>query len=196
MNPVDIEVAVHHKLALWLCPECVGSLPANPSDSSWCDCILERSGENLTELNIGSEAPDFESVDQNGNKVRLSGFRGKTVVLYFYPKDNTPGCTAEACSFRDDMDSIAEAGIKVLGVSADGVDSHKKFEKKHGLNFTLVADPGRDIIDMYGVRGTFGAAHRVTFLIDHDGRIRHIWPRVRPRGHSAEVLEKVKELGL
>ena len=150
----------------------------------------------MTELSAGSQAPDFESVDQNGNKVRLSGFRGKTVVLYFYPKDNTPGCTAEACSFRDDMEPIADAGIKVLGVSADGVDSHKKFEKKYNLNFTLVADPGRNIIDEYGVRGAFGTARRVTFLIDREGRIRHIWPKVSPRGHSAEVLEKVKELGL
>jgi peroxiredoxin Q/BCP len=150
----------------------------------------------LTELSAGSQAPGFESVDQNGNKVRLSGFRGKTVVLYFYPKDNTPGCTAEACSFRDDMEPIAEAGIKVLGVSADGVDSHKKFEKKYNLNFTLVADPDRKIIDEYGVRGAFGTARRVTFLIDREGRIRHIWPKVSPRGHSAEVLEKVKELGL
>ncbi len=94
------------------------------------------------------------------------------------------------------MDQIAEAGIKVLGVSADGVDSHKKFEKKYDLNFTLVADPGRNIIDEYGVRGAFGTARRVTFLIDPDGKIRHVWQKVSPRGHSAEVLEKVKELGL
>lgn len=150
----------------------------------------------MTELSAGSQAPDFESVDQNGNKVRLSDFRGKTVVLYFYPKDNTPGCTAEACAFRDDMEPIAEAGIKVLGVSADGVDSHKRFEKKYNLNFTLVADAGRNIIDEYGVRGAFGTARRATFLIDHEGKIRYIWPKVSPRGHSAEVLGKVKELGL
>jgi len=94
------------------------------------------------------------------------------------------------------MEPIAEAGIKVLGVSADGVDSHKKFEKKYNLNFTLVADPGRNIIDEYGVRGAFGTARRVTYLIDHEGKIRYIWPKVSPRGHSAEVLEKVKESGL
>jgi len=150
----------------------------------------------LAELNVGSQAPDFDSVDQDGNRVRLSDFQGKTIVLYFYPKDNTPGCTAEACSFRDDMELIAEAGIKVLGVSADGVDSHKKFERKYGLNFTLVADPQKKIIDAYGVGGSFGTARRVTFLIDHEGKIRHIWPKVSPKGHSAEVLEKVKEIGL
>ena len=150
----------------------------------------------MAELNVGSQAPDFDSVDQDGNRVRLSDFQGKTIVLYFYPKDNTPGCTAEACSFRDDMELIAEAGIKVLGVSADGVDSHKKFERKYGLNFTLVADPQKKIIDAYGVGGSFGTARRVTFLIDHEGKIRHIWPKVSPKGHSAEVLEKVKEIGL
>ena len=170
--------------------------PDNPPDSSRRACFLMRRGETLTELSVGSQAPDFESTDQNGNKVRLSDYRGKTVVLYFYPKDNTPGCTAEACSFRDDMEPIAEAGIKVLGVSADGVDSHKNFEKKYNLNFTLVADPGKIIIDEYGVRGAFGTSRRVTFLIDHEGKIRHVWPKVRPRGHSGEVLEKVKELGL
>jgi len=94
------------------------------------------------------------------------------------------------------MQQIAEAGIKVLGVSADGVESHKKFEKQYGLNFTLVADSGKNIINEYGVKSAFGTARRVTFLIDHEGKIRHIWPKVSPRGHSTEVLEKIKELGM
>lgn len=153
-------------------------------------------GESLNELMIGSEAIDFESVDQNGKRVRLVEFRGKTVALYFYPKDNTPGCTVEACSFRDDMGILAKAGIVVLGVSTDSAESHKRFEKKHDLNFTLVADPDKKIVESYGVKGSFGTARRVTFLIDRNGIIRHIWPKVSPRGHGAEVLEKAKELGL
>ncbi len=152
--------------------------------------------ETVTELKIGSEAVDFESVDQNGKKVSLGDFRGKTVVLYFYPKDNTPGCTVEACSFRDDMDVLTGAGIVVLGISTDGAESHKRFERKHGLNFTLVADPEKKIVEAYGVKGSFGTARRVTYLIDKNGIIRHIWPKVNPRGHSTEVLKKTQELGL
>jgi len=147
-------------------------------------------------LEVGSKAPDFESVDQEGNKVRLSDYRGKTVALYFYPKDNTPGCTVEACSFRDDRVDLEEAGIKVLGVSADSKDSHKRFEKKYNLNFTLVADSEKRIIESYDVKGPFGTARRMTFLIDKDGIIRHIWSKVSPKGHSIEVLEKAKELKL
>lgn len=150
----------------------------------------------MAKLGIGIRAPDFESVDQDGKSLRLSDFRGKSVALYFYPKDNTPGCTVEACSFRDDMDDVLAAGIKVLGVSSDDSGSHKNFERKHKLNFTLVADPDRRIIETYGAKGPFGTARRVTFLIDKDGVIRYIWPRVSPKGHSKEVIEKVKELGL
>ena len=128
--------------------------------------------------------------------MRLSDFRGKTVVLYFYPKDNTPGCTAEACSFRDDSSDLEKAGVKVLGISADGVKSHKRFEQKYGLNFTLLADASKEIIERYGAKGKFGTARRVTYLIDRDGVIRHIWSKVHAVGHSKEVLEKVKELDL
>lgn len=145
---------------------------------------------------VGASAPDFDAADQDGRIVRLSDFRGKAVALYFYPKDDTPGCTAEACSFRDNMNVVQAAGIKVLAVSADGKESHKKFERKYGLNFTLVADPEKKIIQAYGVKSAFGMARRVTFLIDKDGIIRHVWPKVKPKGHSEEVLEKAKELGL
>jgi len=150
----------------------------------------------MSELKVGTPAVDFEALDQNGSTVRLSDFRGKTVVLYFYPKDNTPGCTAEACSFRDDMGILEKAGIKVLGVSTDGQESHKRFERKYELNFTLVADPEKKIVNAYGVKGAFGTARRVTYLIDGEGMIRHIWPKVSPRAHSVEALEKAKELGL
>lgn len=150
----------------------------------------------MAKLGIGIQAPDFDSVDQDGKNVSLGDFRGKTVALYFYPKDNTPGCTVEACSFRDDMDDVLAAGIKVLGVSSDDSGSHKNFERRNKLNFTLVADPDRKIIEAYGVKGPFSTARRVTFLIDKEGVIRHIWPRVSPKGHSREVIEKTKELGL
>ena len=145
---------------------------------------------------IGQSAIDFEAVDQDGKKIRLGDFEGKVVALYFYPKDNNPGCTAEACSFRDDSDELEAAGIKVLGVSADSVESHKRFEKKHNLNLTLIADKSREIIEAYGVKGQFGTARRVTYLIDRDGVIKHVWFKVHASGHSREVLEKVKELGL
>ena len=120
----------------------------------------------MPELKVGQMSIDFETVDQDSNKVRLSDLRGKTVVLYFYPKDNTPGCTAEACSFRDDSSDLEKAGVKVLGISADGVKSHKRFEQKYGLNFTLLADASKEIIERYGAKGKFGTARRVTYLID------------------------------
>ncbi len=150
----------------------------------------------MTKIGLGTQASDFIAIDQDGNKVKLSDFRGKAVALYFYPKDDTPGCTAEACSFRDDMVDVQASGIKVLGVSSDSAESHKRFERKHKLNFTLVADPDREIIKAYGVKGPFGVARRVTFLIDKDGVIRHVWPKVSPKDHSKEVIAKVKELGL
>lgn len=137
----------------------------------------------------GEEAPDFEAEDQEGEKVRLSDFRGKKVVLYFYPKDDTPGCTKEACSFRDSIESLEEKGTVVLGVSADTVDSHREFVDKHGLNFTLLADPDKEMIEDYGVEGRFGNAARVTFLIDEDGRVERVYRNVDPENHAEEVLE-------
>ncbi len=150
----------------------------------------------MTKVGIGAQAPDFDSTDQDGNRVKLSNFRGKTMVLYFYPRDDTPGCTAEACSFRDDMGDVEASGIKVLGVSSDSTESHKRFERKYKLNFTLVADPDRTIIETYGVKGPFGVARRVTFLIDREGMIRYVWPKVNPKEHSKEVIAKAKELGI
>jgi len=146
-------------------------------------------------LKIGTKAPDFEAVDQNGKTVRLADFKGNPVVLYFYPKDDTPGCTAEACNFRDNMDKFQEKGVKVLGVSVDGDKSHKKFEQKYNLNFTLVSDSKKDITKKYGVLGE-RTASRVTYILDKDGKIVHIYPKVSPKEHAVEVLNKMSELKL
>lgn len=145
-------------------------------------------------LNVGSEAPDFETIDQDGRKVKLSDFKDKVVVLYFYPKDNTPGCTMEAKNFRDNMEIFKEKGIKVFGVSVDSSESHKKFEEKLGLNFTLLSDKQKDIVKKYGVLG-LATAKRVTYIIK-DGKIVYVYPKVSPKEHATEVYNKIKELNL
>ena len=144
-------------------------------------------------LKAGDMAPDFSSVDQNGKPVKLSDFRGNPVVVYFYPKDDTPGCTKEACNFRDNYGVYEKAGVKVLGVSVDDPHSHKKFEEKYKLNFTLVADHEKKISENYGVLGE-RSAKRVTYLIDGNGKVVHVYPKVSPDGHAVEVMKKLKEL--
>ncbi|WP_010916677.1 thioredoxin-dependent thiol peroxidase [Thermoplasma volcanium] len=146
-------------------------------------------------LKVGDQAPDFETVDQSGSKVRLSDFKGQPVVLYFYPKDNTPGCTTEACNFRDNFNSFKEAGIKVIGVSVDSPESHKRFAEKYQLNFTLASDKEKEICKKYGVLG-LATAKRVTYIIDRDGKIVYVYPKVTPKDHAVEVMNKIKELGL
>ncbi len=146
---------------------------------------------------VGDVAPGIEAETYGGAKIKLSDYKGKrTVALYFYPKDNTPGCTKEACSMRDGMDELQKLGIQVLGVSTDGVKSHENFRSKFDLNFPLLSDKSKDIINAYGVESDYGSASRITFLIDKSGVIRHIWMKVRTSSHFEEVVEKVKELGL
>ncbi len=147
-------------------------------------------------LREGDWAPDFELPDLTGKKIRLSEFRGKKiVVLYFYPKDDTPGCTREACSFRDSYSVYKEAGAEVLGVSLDGVSSHQRFASKYNLPFTLLSDHEKTISKTYGVlRPTGTSTDRVTFIIDKEGRIAKIYPHVRVDGHSDEVLAVIKNL--
>ncbi len=147
-------------------------------------------------LSVGEKAPEFETTDQNGNKVTLGKFRGMPVVLYFYPKDDTPGCTTEACSFRDNHDIYRKHGVEVLGVSVDGEESHKKFVDKFNLNFTLLADSNKEIVIKYGVIQDNGHAKRVTYLIDQDGKIAHVYEKVTPKEHAETVLSKLRELGL
>jgi len=146
---------------------------------------------------VGDIAPGFEAETYGGEKIKLSDYIGKSIVaLYFYPKDNTPGCTKEACSMRDAMDELQKLGVQVLGVSTDGVKSHEGFRNKFDLNFPLLSDKGKDVITAYGVESDYGSARRITFLIDKSGVVRHVWSKVKTASHSDEVLEKVKELGL
>ena len=146
---------------------------------------------------VGDKAPDFNGETYGGGKITLSDFEGKkTVALYFYPKDNTPGCTKEACSMRDGMKDLEKLGIQVLGVSTDSVKSHEGFRDKFSLNFPLLSDKSKDIVKAYGVESDHGSARRVTFLIDKLGIVRYVWQKVDTARHSEEVIDKVKELEL
>ena len=152
-------------------------------------------------ISSGIPAPDFSLADENKATRRLSDFRGKPVVLYFYPKDDTPGCTTEACNFRDDYSAYEKANITILGVSPDTSASHAKFKKKYSLPFTLLADEGHKICDLYGVWGPkkymgreYEGVLRTTFLIDKDGKIAKVFENVRPAEHSPEVISAVQSL--
>ncbi len=146
-------------------------------------------------LTEGKSAPEFSGVDQKGTTIRLGDLRGKWVALYFYPKDDTPGCTAEACSFRDNMASLTALGLEVVGVSTQDVRSHEKFSKKYDLSFRLVADPDKKITEAYDVSGMFGMAKRVTYLIDPEGTIRDVYQSgSRPSSHVTHVQEVVAKL--
>jgi peroxiredoxin Q/BCP len=144
----------------------------------------------------GNPAPDFTLTSDSGERVSLSQFRGQRVVLYFYPKDDTPGCTAQACGIRDSYDDFEQRGAVVLGVSPDEESSHVKFKQKYGLPFTLLADPDHEVAEQYGVWGerkymgkTYMGVERSTFLIDEDGRIAKVMRRVKPDTHAERVLE-------
>ena len=143
----------------------------------------------------GKPAPDFELATDTGERVKLSDYRGQAVVLYFYPKDDTPGCTVEACGFRDSYDDFVKRGAVVLGVSPDDEASHVKFKDKFSLPFTLLADPEHAVADQYGVWGekkfagkTYFGVNRTTFLIDSDGNVAKVMHNVKPDGHPEQVL--------
>jgi peroxiredoxin Q/BCP len=157
--------------------------------------------EPTLKLKVGDAAPDFTASNQDGETVSLADLRGKTVALYFYPKDDTPGCTVEACAFRDEWAALKKAGVVVLGVSTDPVKSHAKFAQKHRLPFPLLADESRKLVTAYGVWGEkvfmgrkYQGTHRVTFLVGPDGRITDIWPKVKPEQHAREVLAAAQRL--
>ena len=147
-------------------------------------------------LKAGDKAPGFTAKDQNGKTVSLSDFSGKKVILYFYPKDDTPGCTAEACDFRDNYQSMLSKGFEVIGVSTDDEKSHKKFETKYSLPFPLIADSDKSIVEAYGVwveKNMYGKKYmgtaRTTFIIDGDGTIRHIIEKVDTKNSSQQVID-------
>ena len=149
-------------------------------------------------MNIGDIAPDIELLDSNGSIVKLSDFRGRKVVLYFYPKDNTPGCTRQACAFADNYAEYKKRNIVVIGISKDSVDSHRKFAGKYNLPFILLADPELQAIRSYGVwqeKKLYGKVSmgvvRTTFIISEEGIIEAVMPKVKPDTNAAEILEKL-----
>lgn len=151
-------------------------------------------------LKVGDPAPAFTAATTGGGRVSLSDFKGRFVVLYFYPKDDTPGCTREACAFRDEYAVFEKKRVVVLGVSVDSVKSHDRFAHKYALPFPLLADDRREIVNAYGVWGEktfmgrkYQGTHRVTFLVGPDGRIRRVWPTVKPETHAAQVLAVLEE---
>lgn len=152
-------------------------------------------------ISAGIQAPDFELLDDGGKIQKLSDYSGRAVVLYFYPKDDTPGCTTEACNFRDDYSAYEAAGVVILGVSPDSVKKHARFKEKYSLPFTLLADEDHQVCERYGVWGRkkfmgreYDGVFRTTFLIGPDGKILKVFEDVKPAEHSAEVLEALREL--
>jgi thioredoxin-dependent peroxiredoxin len=150
----------------------------------------------MTGLKEGAKAPAFKGVDQNGETISLADYKGKKVILYFYPNDDTPGCTAQACNLRDNYSELLKKGYQVIGVSTNTVKSHKKFETKYELPFPLIADEDQAIVNKYGVWGpkqfmgrTFDGTHRTTFLIDETGKIKKIITKPDTKNHTQEVLE-------
>ena len=145
-------------------------------------------------LKIGDTAPELKLKDQHGNLVFLRDYTGRWVVLYFYPKDDTPGCTREACNFRDESDRLSPFNAQVLGVSVDSRESHETFARKFKLNFPLLADPTKKITRAYGALAFYRLARRMTFIIDPQGKVRRIFNSVNPKAHVEEVAQALTEL--
>ncbi len=146
-------------------------------------------------LTAGTPAPDIEARQQDGTPLRLSDLRGRHVLVFFYPKDDTPGCTAEACSLNDNLEDLTSAGADVIGVSTDSWESHTRFQAKYGLRFALASDADHSISAAYGVgrsAGVLPMAKRVSFLVGPDGTVAEVWPSVDPKSHTAEVLAAVQ----
>lgn len=149
----------------------------------------------MTHLKEGDTAPDINAIDQNGETLKLSDYRGKKVILYFYPKDNTPGCTAEACNFRDNYKELQDRGFAIIGVSADSAKKHQNFITKYELPFPLIPDTEKEVIEAYGVWGLkkfmgreFDGIHRETFVIDEEGKIEKIYKKVKTKEATEQIL--------
>jgi len=154
----------------------------------------------MPKLDAGVPAPPFSLPDQDGNTVALDDFKGRRVIVYFYPADDTPGCTKEACQFNDNLHAFQRAGVPVLGISPDGAASHQRFRAKYGLAFPLLSDPGHQVMEAYGAWGeknlygrTTVGVLRSTFLIDGDGRVERAWYNVKADGHATKVLAELGE---
>lgn len=152
----------------------------------------------MIELNVGDKAPEFEGKTQSGEQISLSDFRGKKLILYFYPKDNTPGCTAESCNLSDNYDYWLSKGFKILGVSPDSETSHQKFIAKYGLKFDLISDPDKIILQAYGTWGekkmygkTYMGVLRTTFIINEEGAIEEIFKKVQTKTHTEQIQEEL-----
>ena len=150
----------------------------------------------MVKLNIGDQAPEFTLKDYHGHNISLSSLKGKYTVLYFYPKDDTPGCTIEAKSFRDSYKEFVDMGVNVIGISVDSVTSHKNFCEKYALPFPILSDEGREVVNLYGVWGSkslygkvFEGTNRTTFIIDPEGKISKIWKKVNVKVHTQEVFD-------
>jgi peroxiredoxin Q/BCP len=150
----------------------------------------------INTLPVGTQAPDFSGTDQNGQTIRLSDFKGSKLVLYFYPQDDTPLCTQEACNLRDNYTLLKQNGYEILGVSSDTVESHQKFIQKYNLPFSLIADPDKKILQAYeawGEKNMYGkivlGTRRITYLIDENGIIRHVFKKVKSAEHAAQILK-------
>jgi peroxiredoxin Q/BCP len=153
----------------------------------------------MTQLQAGDKAPDFKGFNQNGETVQLSDFAGKKLILFFYPKDNTPGCTAEACNLRDNFDALREKGFELLGVSPDSQKKHQNFINKFELPFPLLADTEQEVLNAFGVWGeksmygrTYMGVFRTTFIIDENGIIQHVFTKVKTKDHTNQILEALE----
>ena len=154
-------------------------------------------------IRVGDVFPEVAGATYDGQSIRLSDYQGKQhVVLYFYPKDMTPGCTTEACGFRDNLDAIRKLGAEVVGISGDSPESHRRFADKNALNFTLLSDPGNKVSKLYGVfkkKSLYGrefmGIERTTFIIDRNGVVRKVFPKVKVNGHTEEVIKALREIG-
>ncbi|HYX06193.1 MAG TPA: thioredoxin-dependent thiol peroxidase [Bacteroidales bacterium] len=149
-------------------------------------------------LEEGATAPEIKGKDQDGNLISLSDFKGKKVILYFYPKDNTPGCTAEACNLRDNYDALLQKGFAIIGVSADSAKSHQNFRQKHDLPFPLLVDEDKEVIKSYGAWGekkmygkTYEGILRTTYVIDEEGKIEKVFPKVKTKDHTKQILDEL-----